>query len=151
MIADDNGTPALELPRIADQRHFDVEDSSQKKSQAAGQPADNFPAIRYSQHTDPKMYEKNEGEEECPKRSNRRKFSPSHDSPLYVWDRDDQSWMLRAGRYIDSNTLSKASIHNDYSAHMHYNDSVLVPARAFNRTSLASSSPLKIESFIALA
>src|ERR1041384_2345157 len=24
---------------------------------------------------------------------------------LYVWDRDDQSWMLRAGRYLDSNTV----------------------------------------------
>jgi len=55
VITDDNGTPALELPRIADERHVDIEDSPQKKSQAAGQPADNLPAIRYSKHTDPKL------------------------------------------------------------------------------------------------
>src|SRR4029078_1381073 len=50
------------------------------------------------------LYENNEGEEKCPKGSNRRKFSPSHGSPLYVWDPDDQSWMLRAGRCVDSST-----------------------------------------------
>ena len=88
------------------------------------------------------MYENNESEEEYPKGSNCRKFSPSHGSPLYVWDRDDQSWMLRAGRCVDSSTARSevVPVNNDYSAHAHYNESVFVPALAFNPMSLASAS-----------
>jgi hypothetical protein len=85
------------------------------------------------------MYENNESEEECPKGSNRRKFSPSHGSPLYVLG--PRRSILDAFRWSahrqQHGSLISVPVNNDYSAHAHYNEFVFVPALAFNRMNLA--------------
>jgi hypothetical protein len=71
MVADDDVIACLELSSIADDRHSDIEDHSQKKRKAARQAADNPRAIRQSQHADPQMHEDQEAGKKCPQGNNR--------------------------------------------------------------------------------